>query len=185
MNFSSLEGIELLQKATVLALKDLAYNELLSLSKRALSCFSNESKLSNKKVTNYIGLILIEILEEILKQQDSENIKQNNLSQDFTSLVQKEIRTIRNVQEYANLLNISTNKLNNEIRQRLGKSPKEVIQEYLLLEIKRLMVVNELSHKEISFYLNFDSQNSYNRFISNYTKQTPTELKNSLNEFHK
>lgn len=185
VNFSSLEGIELLQKATVLALKDLAYNKLLSLSKRTLSCFSNESELSHRKVINYIGLILIEILEVILKQQDNENIKQNNLSQNFTSLVQKEIRTIRNVQEYANLLNISTNKLNTEIRERLGKSPKEVIQEYLLLEIKRLMVVNELSHKEISFYLNFDSQNSYNRFISNCTNQTPTELKNSLNEFHK
>lgn len=185
MNFSSLERVELLQKAAVLTFKDLAYNELLNLSQRALFCFSNESKLSHRRVINYIGLILIEILEEILKQEDSENIKQNNLSQNFTSLVQKEIRTIRSVQGYANLLNVSTNKLNKEIRNRLGKSPKEVIQEYLLLEIKRLLVVNELSHKEISFYLNFDSQNSYNRFISNCTNQTPTELKNSLNDFHK
>lgn len=185
VNFSSLKQIGLLQKKTVIPLEKAVYDEFLVLSKKALSNFSNESKLSHQKVVNYIGLILLEILEVLLKTQDCENVENNNISQHFISLVQKEIRTTRKVQEYADLLNTSANKLNNSIRERLGKSPKEIIQEYLLLEVKRLMVVNELSHKEISFYLNFDSQNSYNRFVTKCTNQTPSELKNSLIEFHK
>lgn len=185
MNFSSLERIELLQNKTALSLTDFSYDELVNFSRKALFYFSNESILSHQKVINYIGLILTEILVTILKTQDCKHIKHNNISRNFMSLVKKEIRTTRNVQEYSDLLNISTNKLNNNIREGLGKSPKEIIQEYLLLEIKRLMVVNELSHKEISFYLNFDSQNSYNKFISKYTSQTPSKLKNSLIDFHK
>lgn len=185
IHFSFIVEIELLQKATELVLNDIRCTQLLSLTESALTNFRNESALSHKKVIHCIGLILIEILEEILQESTVKNIIHNSISQCFTSMVQREIRSIRNVQEYAQLLNISTNKLNNEIRNSLGKSPKEVIQEHLLLEIKRLLVVNELSHKEISYYLNFDSQNSYNRFISTQTNMTPTELKIHLNEFHK
>jgi len=187
MNFSSFRGewIESLQKHTELFLTDSRHSELLNLSKKLLINFENENALSFQKVINYISLMLSEILELIMETNELDNFKQNSVSQKFVSLVQKEIRTKRNVQEYATLINISTNKLNTKVREGLGKSPKEIIQEYLLLEIKRLIVINEFSHKEISCTLNFDSQNSYNRFINKYTNKTPSELKKELIEIHK
>ncbi|WP_109852010.1 AraC family transcriptional regulator [Aquimarina sp. AU58] len=187
LNFSSihLEWMNLLQNYTELILTNSKYEELFVLTQKLLVVFESGNELSFQKVLNYVSLILIETHEFINQEYQDDVNHQNNIVLQFTSLVQKHFRNKRMVKEYAVLMNISTNKLTKEIGNCLGKSPKEIIQEYLLLEIKRLLAVNELSHKEISYQLNFDSQNSYNRFINNYTKLTPSELKKKLVEIHK
>ncbi|PKV50094.1 AraC-like DNA-binding protein [Aquimarina sp. MAR_2010_214] len=187
LNFSAahLEWMDLLQKYTELTLTNSKYDELFVLTQKLLLVFDSRDEFSFQKITNYFSLILIEILEFINQEYQDDVNQQNNTALQFISLVQKHFRKKRMVKEYALLMNISINKLTKEIGNSFGKSPKEIIQEHLLLEIKRLLAVNELSHKEISYLLNFDSQNSYNRFITNHTKHTPSELKKELAEIHK
>lgn len=187
VNFASLqwEWMELFQNHSELVLNDSTFNELSGLSQKLLAAFENKTAMSFQKIVNYIGLILIELFEFANKEQQSDVPNQHSIALQFASLVQKHFRDKRNVKDYASILNISTNKLTIKVGDCFGKTPKEFIQNTLLLEVKRLLVVNELSHKEISHQLNFDSQNSYNRFITNHTGQTPSELKKALIEIHK
>jgi len=66
------------------------------------------------------------------------------------------------------------------IKKDLARTPSEIIQELLSIEIQRLILLEKMSHKEISFYLNFDSASSYNRFVKKHFGCKPTEIIKSL-----
>ena len=177
------EWISALQSHAEIATSTEKYDALHALVKKLLSVFEERTEVGFHKVLNYFSLVLIEIYELVNEQSGFRG--DGHLAQQFVTLVQKHFKTDRTVQQYADMMGISANKLNAEISHSLGKSPKQIIQEHLLIEIKRLLIVNELSHKEISFELNFDSQNSYNRFIKVNTGKTPSGLKQELIEIHK
>ncbi len=109
----------------------------------------------------------------------------DSLSMKFMTLAQHNFITERQVAYYATELGVSTNTLRRSIGSRLGRTPLEILHSMLLLEIKRLMTLNELSHKEISYQLNFDSPSSYNKFILKQTGKSPSEVKTELVEIHK
>ena len=73
-------------------------------------------------------------------------------------------------------------KLTTEVRKRYGKSPLQIIHELLFVEIKRMLRVDGLTHKEISYRLNFDDQSSYTRFVRKMGDMTPTQLKQALGD---
>ncbi|MBL6445989.1 helix-turn-helix domain-containing protein [Fulvivirga sp. 29W222] len=177
------EWINALQSHPEIATSKESYDRLHGLIIDLLSVFEERTELSFHKVVSYFSLVLIEVFELVNDQPGFR--KDTAPAMQFIALVQAHFKTQRNVQYYADTMGISASKLNTEIVHSLGKSPKQIIQEHLLIEIKRLLTVNELSHKEISFDLNFDSQNSYNRFIKVNTGKTPSELKQELIEIHK
>lgn len=187
LNFSPLHGkwMHLIERYPEIIFDDIKFTELFSLFEAMQATFDSHSELAFYKVVNYVGLLLAEVAEFIRAAPQYQANQPNSIASRFVWLVQQNIRQKRSVQEYADLINISATRLTRQIRQSLDKSPKEMIQEYLFLEIKRLLTVGELSHKEIAFALNFDSQNSYNRFIGKYTACTPSELKQQLIEIHK
>jgi len=78
------------------------------------------------------------------------------------------------------LLDCSRDKLNLACKTAFGKSALELIHEELLLEIRRLLVLGELSLKEIAFALNFDSQANFSIFIKTKTGLTPSGLQSSI-----
>ncbi|GAA0891647.1 helix-turn-helix transcriptional regulator [Fulvivirga kasyanovii] len=177
------EWISALQGQTEITISAEKYDRLYDLVQRLLIVFEERTEMSFHKVVSYFSLVLIEVYEIANEKPDFR--KDTPLAMQFADLVQKHYRTHRTVQHYADMMGISASKLNAEIGNSLGKSPKQIIQEHLLIEIKRLLTVNELSHKEVSFELNFDSQNSYNRFIRVSTGKTPSALKQELIEIHK
>ncbi|MDO5980375.1 AraC family transcriptional regulator [Flavivirga spongiicola] len=140
--------------------------------------YDSSSILKFQKLQKLFGLILFKLLEFIPDQVRL--YKKESVSYEFMSLVIEKFREIRLVKKYAALLNIPINKLEKEVKMHYGKSPLKIINELLVIEIKRLLISNKLSHKEISFALNFDSQSSYTRFIKTHTGKTPTELKKTL-----
>lgn len=187
LNFSPLhkEWVNLIKNYTELTFSPAVFDHLLLLAETLHKAFDSKSSLAYHKTANYISLLLIEVFEFINQTPQYQTSKPDNIALQFVALMQKNFRQTRGVQTYADLMNLSTSRLTKHLKQSLGKSPKELIQGYLLLEIKRLLAADELSHKEISYQLNFDSQNSYNRFIRKHTACTPSELRSRLAEIHK
>ncbi|MFY7877156.1 MAG: helix-turn-helix domain-containing protein, partial [Pirellula sp.] len=71
----------------------------------------------------------------------------------------------RTVQEYADRLAISPGHLNDSVRNACGKSAKDMIQEQLVLEAKRMLYHSNYSIKEIAVHLGFDDPSYFNRFF--------------------
>lgn len=156
------------------------FDNLYPLFKKLKTVYDNNTSLRSHKLVRLLGYILMEIFEIISQKTDLS--QPNNAAYQFLNAVEKHFKTIKTVKEYAALLNIPMNKLNQKVKIHLGKSPLQIIHEMLLVEIKRLLVVEQLSHKEIAYQLDFDSQSSYSRFIKKQTTLSPSALKEQLSQ---
>jgi AraC family transcriptional regulator, transcriptional activator of pobA len=104
-----------------------------------------------------------------------------SLTNSFFKLIEKHYKERFTVEKYAELLNITTSKLNTAIKITKGKTGKQVLTERVLLEAKRLLVHSELSVKEIGFQLGFEEPTNFIKFFRSNIKQTPVEFqKNNI-----
>ncbi|HTJ52499.1 MAG TPA: helix-turn-helix transcriptional regulator [Cyclobacteriaceae bacterium] len=95
----------------------------------------------------------------------------------FTSLVNEHYTKIRSVQEYAEMMHVPERRLSRATAHVLGKSPKEIISERVLLEIKRVLVHTNKSIKEIGFDLGFNEPTNFIKYFRQQTGQTPSEFR--------
>ncbi len=143
--------------------------------------YNTESAYRKQKLQKMFGLIFFSILEFT----NNDRYNSNNLAYHFITEAEKRFREIRIVKQYANSLNVTISKLETVVKKHFGKTPLQIINEILITEIKRVLITENISQKEITHLLNFDSQASYTRFIKRNTGMTPTQLKNAMLEIHK
>ncbi len=142
---------------------------------------SNEN-LKDEKLRHFFSFTIYQILG-ILENENIDS-KKNSLTLQFLKLAENQFAELRNIGQYANMLHVSNTKLSVSIKKDLGKTPLQILHNLLTVEIKRLIIIEQLSHKEISHHLNFDSQSSYSRFVYKQLGCNPSDLSKSL-EIHK
>ncbi|AXG73986.1 helix-turn-helix domain-containing protein [Flavobacterium arcticum] len=160
------------------------FNHLYDVTERMMRLLENKelTPFAHHKIYSYLQIILISLPE--LHDAKSAMLK-TNIVTEFLSLLPQHIKTQRKVSDYCNLMECSTEKLNDACKASLGKTPLKLIHEELILEIRRLMLLNKLSLKEIAFELNFDSQANFSNFIKSQSKLTPSELQATTLEIYK
>jgi AraC family transcriptional regulator, transcriptional activator of pobA len=131
------------------------------------------STLAIYKSYSYLEIILISLVE---MQDETIATDSGHLASRFLSVLSQNIHSRKKVADYCEILGCSRDKLNAACRAAFGKPALELIHEELLLEIRRLLLLGELSLKEIAFELNFDSPANFSIFIKTKTGLTPSEL---------
>ncbi len=162
------------------------FKHLLELSdkmKEVVAAQSNSIGMMRHKAFSYLQIILITLLEQ--QEQKISLDKEHQLLSQFLTRISEHVRDLKKVSEYAELLHCTPDKINVACKATLDKTAHEVIHEELLLEIRRLMLLNELSLKEIAYELNFDTQGNFNAFIKSKTDLTPKELQQSVQDIYK
>lgn len=137
-----------------------------------------DSPFKHQKITKLFAFFMFSLIEHFPSHSLINTT--SSLVQSFFNLVKKEIRQHRQVSYYANKLNTSPNKLAKETKQQYGLSPLKIIHRELILEIKRQLIFEDKSHKELAFFFYFDDLSTYSRFIKGQTGLNPTELKSNL-----
>jgi AraC-like DNA-binding protein len=97
----------------------------------------------------------------------------------FNELLDNHFAKIRSVREYADKIHISEKRLSKATAKILGKSPKEIINDRVLLEAKRLLVHTSQSIKEIGFQLGFAEPTNFIKYFKLQTRITPSEFRES------
>ncbi len=95
----------------------------------------------------------------------------------FRDLVEQQFQTVRAVRRYAAQLNVSEKRLAQATANTLGKRPKEVIDERVTLEAKRLLVHTRATSKEIGFALGFAEPTNFVKYFRRQTSWTPSEFR--------
>ena len=95
------------------------------------------------------------------------------------SLLAEHYREQRNVEFYADKMNISSKHLSRVIRNFTGKSVHQWIDEFVALEIKNLLKYSNLSIQQISYSLNFPNPSFMGQYFKRITGLTPGEYKKS------
>lgn len=97
----------------------------------------------------------------------------------FRDLLESNYTQLKSVSDYAKLIFVSEKRLGQATAKVLGKSPKEIINDRILLEAKRLLVHTNLSIKEIGQELGFEDPAYFVRYFKKNTESTPVEFRES------
>lgn len=95
----------------------------------------------------------------------------------FRDEVESYFRTRRKVTEYAAHLGYSTRTLNRLARENTGMSAKQLIDERILLEAKRLLAHSPNPAARIAEHLGFDDPSNFAKYFLHRTGITPAEFR--------
>jgi AraC family transcriptional regulator, transcriptional activator of pobA len=174
------------------------FNDLFSVSQLQLQKSSTlfailfqqmETELTNSK-DNYQSDILQNLLHNLLLQGDRERREQNftevkkGADLDYVMLfkdhLENQFRTIKLVSNYAEQIRVTEKRLNQATSKILDKSPKQMIDERIMLEAKRLLAHTNKSVKEIGFDLGFAEPTNFIKYFRKHHNSTPVEFRESF-----
>jgi AraC family transcriptional regulator, transcriptional activator of pobA len=132
---------------------------------------------------NYIHILLLrirEIYRPHIKKMNESVTRSGRIANEFKHLVEKNFITMREVQQYAALLHVTPKHLADVVKLNTGKSPRECINDILLLEAKVLLGATDKTITQISHELNFEDQSHFSHFIKQHTGCSPLQLRKKL-----
>ena len=157
------------------------FDEILMIKGQIESLWKSLNNIRKVEIKFLIKIIIFKIIDTsagdltvVEKSRDMETYIE------FRKLVDKEFQTNRKVDSYCQKLNISAKKLNLICHEFTDKTALEVIHDRLSNEIKKILIFEDVSLKEIAFRLNFDSQPALNKYIASKFDCTPSELKDKV-----
>lgn len=106
--------------------------------------------------------------------------RSHHIAQLFKQNVDKHFIEKRTIQEYADLLNISSKHLGEIVKQETHESALRIIHERIYHEALYMLNYTAMSIKEISEYLNFDTPSHFTRFFKQIAGYTPTAFKKAV-----
>jgi AraC-like DNA-binding protein len=98
----------------------------------------------------------------------------------FNSHVDQNFKKGLTVTEYARMLGISSRTLSDLTSQLLNKTPSQMIQERIILEVQRLLLYSDLNVNQIGFRLGFDDPSYFVKYFKKHTRMSPSEFRKSI-----
>ena len=128
---------------------------------------------------NMLHIFLLQAEREIRKQGFKE-LKQCPFLDTlvlFKESLENNFRKERMVNKFASELNISEKQLHKATKTLLDKTPKQIIDERVLLEAKRLLAHSSKSIKEIAYELGYEEPTNFIKYFRKHTNCTPSEFR--------
>ena len=102
------------------------------------------------------------------------------VSGQFKRLLQKNFLEFRKVDDYAGMMHISPKHLTDLVKEATGKTPKQLINDVLLLEAKVMLGSTDRSITDIAHTLKFQDQSHFSHFVRKQEGCSPLELRKKL-----
>ena len=112
-------------------------------------------------------------------------LMRSELTKRFKQAVEKNFAKTKSVNEYAEMLSITSGHLNDTVHHDTGRTASEIIHERIILEAKRLLYRSEKSVKEIAHALGYEDPSYFVKFFKMHVKETPEIFrKNIRKKYH-
>jgi AraC family transcriptional regulator, transcriptional activator of pobA len=143
--------------------------------KRILDEYEHKKILFEEVIRANLVHLFVELTRSYMPKVVSFDATYNNIQivREFEKWVDKFYLEKKFPKEYALLLGITPNYLNEICVETVGKSAGQIIRERILLEAKRLLTYGKASIAEIAYQLNFEDNAYFSRFFKKYTHLTP------------
>ncbi|WP_452229913.1 helix-turn-helix domain-containing protein [Lacinutrix sp. MEBiC02404] len=142
--------------------------------------YSNSQESYNQDNTyNALHTIIFSKLER-LKQYQTIHLKRSDKLKaflNFKSLLATNFNTSRNADFYAEKLNMSYKHLNTICKETVAITAKQFIDEFIVLEAKRLLVNSEIKSSELAYSLGFEEPTNFVKYFKKHTGFTPNQFK--------
>ena len=157
-------------------------HEICSYLRRILQ--ENDNFFQKQIIGNYLEILFYEGCNLMLHDpkngafiRKKPGSKKNKIADSFLLAVEKGIRTSRQVEYYADELNMSAKYLYAVVKEVTGKTPTEWINEYTLTEAKIMLKNSDTSIQNISYDLGFATPSHFGKFFREKTGMTPKEFR--------
>lgn len=146
---------------------------------------AKEESVAKKHAYREIVLSFLDIILNYCKRSfpDSEFIKPSKgiiLVKKFKQLIEENSKKNLGVKDFAELLKVTPNHLNDTVKQLTGKNAGALMDEKLILEIKRMLIYTTLNITQISNEFNFADQSYFSKYVKKHTGYTPEAIRKSL-----
>jgi AraC family transcriptional regulator, transcriptional activator of pobA len=128
-------------------------------------------------IKHLVSALLYKINDTVSSHKTTANTTSKGIIRKFELLIDDHFLTEHQLAFYANKLCVSANYLNALCQKTLAKSAKELINQRLLLESKRLLQHSSMPVNDLSDYLNFHSPSYFIRFFKKHEDMTPVAFK--------
>ena len=102
-------------------------------------------------------------------------VPKNNYAFQFKDLLEKHIRTVQRVQEYADMLRVSRITLNNSVMAQFGVSATHLLKQRLLEELKNELLFSDRNVSQLADEFYFSDPSHLMRFFKQQTGKTFTQ----------
>lgn len=108
---------------------------------------------------------------------DVKSYRVRELFNHFMMLLERDYKQSRDVNYYSDLMHISSKYLTNIVRQVTGHTPKTIIDQYVILQIKMQLKRMGQSIKEIAWEYHFTDVSFFCRYFKKHTGLTPQQVR--------
>ncbi|MBL4876040.1 MAG: hypothetical protein COB90_07255 [Hyphomicrobiales bacterium] len=91
--------------------------------------------------------------------------------------IEERFRSTRKVGDYAAVLNMTADRLNEHCKKVAGVTAGHLIRQRVITEAKRQLIFTDLAITEIAYDLNFSDPSHFSRFFRRYTEFTPQQFR--------
>jgi AraC-like DNA-binding protein len=100
--------------------------------------------------------------------------------EEFVRLLETNIVSMKNVSQYADLLNMSSYQLNSITKTSVGKTVSDLIDEQIILEAKRYLLATPNQVKEIADHLGYEDPSYFIRFFKKHSGLSPDAFRKNF-----
>lgn len=114
-----------------------------------------------------------------LRTDEVRSYRVRQLFNNFMVLMERDYKLSRDVSYYAELMHITSKYLTNIVRQVTGHTPKNIIDQYVILQLKMQLRRSSQSVKEIAWDYHFTDVSFFCRYFKRHTGITPQQARAS------
>lgn len=131
---------------------------------------------STEVIKAYLEIFFIELLRsrrgDKRKHSGTSSYLQDRF-EELSELLETRITQLKQVSDYAKLMNMSVYQLNSVTRAVMGKTLSQMVDRQIILEAKRFLLANTEQVNQIAFHLGFEDISYFIRFFKKHTGFTP------------
>lgn len=153
-----------------------SFDKLHSLLHYMFQEYNEENVGYHEVIRAQLDIFFIEFLRNRQQSQSliskGSSYEQERLDE-FVQLIETNVSTKKQVAEYADLLNLSAYQLSAITKNVLGKAPSILINEFIILESKRLLLATTDQVNQIAWHLGYEDPSYFIRFFRKHTGYSP------------
>ena len=136
----------------------------------------------NKMITALLVHLLLTLYNasdrpENTTQKDNSKRSRQLLNHFFELVGENILSGQRNIPFYAKRLCVSERYLFKVCKKETGKTPKDLINEFLIGQIKNALLTTEMTHQQIADQFNFPDQSAFGQFFKRQEGMSPSEFR--------
>jgi AraC family transcriptional regulator, transcriptional activator of pobA len=143
---------------------------------RLLQLYTNDQKVAQGIL--FAFLEFINQIYTVVAAKENNYSRNQKIARDFNQLLHDHYQEQKEVAFYAATLNLSPKNLSEMLKQVMGRSAKQSIEDFIVFEAKSLLKQTQMSIKEIVYWLGYEDPSYFAKFFKRKEGITPVEYRN-------